>query len=500
MENFVPIPADELDLLLRSKQSLIYVCSTDRSYLWELLQDIAPRAEVIIWDMARGWSDNGQGIGSPLVGIQRLSKAIGTNTIYLMEDLHHFLKYPHQPENATLLRELHYLHQLHCPLILCAPVVELPIELREIFTVVELPFPNYYQIKDFITTRIASSCLKLSELGQEHLIKACQGMSYQRIKQVLARSIVHSGYIDESAIPLILHAKMQIIRQTGLLEFIPQPESLKRVGGLEQLKQWVKLRRTAFSESAQRYGIPTPKGLLLVGIQGTGKSLSAKTIAHEWQLPLLKLDTGRLFAGLVGESENRTREMIKLAEAVAPCVLWIDEIDKAFGNLRQGWDGDSGTSRRVFASLITWMQEKSSPVFIVATANQVEVLPAELLRKGRFDEIFFLNLPTEKERQDIFRVHLQRLRPTRIREFDLGLLAKNAKNFSGAEIEQVIIDAMYRAFSRQEDFGNEDIILSIEETVPLANMAGEQITSLTRWAEQTGARSASLRLLSDYLP
>jgi len=487
----MPMADDELDLLLRSKQSLIYVCTLDREHLLAILRAVAPRSEILTWDMARGWSDNGLGAGAPVLGLQRLSKSIGTNIIYLMEDLHFCFQYPHQPENVMLMRELHYLHQLHCPLIVCAPTVILPIELREIFSVVELPLPNYQQIKEFITDHVADHCLKLSELGREYLVKACQGMSYQRIKQVLARSIVRSGYIDESAIPGILHEKMQIIRQTGLLEFIPQPESLKRVGGLEQLKQWVKLRRSAFSESAQRYGIPTPKGLLLVGIQGTGKSLSAKTIAHEWQLPLLKLDTGRLFAGLVGESENRTREMIRLAEAVAPCVLWIDEIDKAFGSMGQGWDGDSGTSRRVFASLITWMQEKTSPVFIVATANQVESLPAELLRKGRFDEIFFLNLPTERERQDIFRVHLQRLRPTRIREFDLSLLAKNSKNFSGAEIEQVIIDAMYRAFSRQEDFQNEDIILSIEETVPLAEIAGEQINALKRWAMQTGARTAS---------
>jgi SpoVK/Ycf46/Vps4 family AAA+-type ATPase len=234
----------------------------------------------------------------------------------------------------------------------------------------------------------------------------------------------------------------------------------------------------------------------LVGIQGTGKSLSAKTIAHEWRLPLLRLDSGRLFGGIVGESESRVRQMIQLVEAIAPCVLWIDEIDKAFGNINSGADGDSGTSRRVFGSLITWMQEKTSPVFIVATANNVQILPAELLRKGRFDEIFFLNLPTEPERQEIFKVHLQRLRPGRLREFDLALLARQAKEFSGAEIEQVINDAMHRAFGQgsngqRRDFTTEDIIMAIEETVPLAAIAREQIEALKHWAAVAGARTAS---------
>ncbi|MCZ0904098.1 AAA family ATPase, partial [Microcoleus sp. HI-ES] len=208
----------------------------------------------------------------------------------------------------------------------------------------------------------------------------------------------------------------------------------------DNLKEWLLRRGGAFSDRARQYGLPHPRGLLLVGIQGTGKSLTAKAIAHHWHLPLLRLDVGRLFAGLVGESESRTRQMIQLAEALAPCVLWIDEIDKAFAGL--DGKGDSGTTSRVFGTFITWLAEKTSPVFVVATANNIQSLPPEMLRKGRFDEIFFLNLPSESERQDIFKVHLQRLRPTRLREFDLGVLAKCAENFSGAEIEKVVIDGL----------------------------------------------------------
>ncbi|MFM6748571.1 MAG: AAA family ATPase, partial [Dolichospermum sp.] len=298
----------------------------------------------------------------------------------------------------------------------------------------------------------------------------------------------------------VLEEKKQAVRQTGILEFYTANESLKNVGGLENLKQWVRMRQDAFTEEARRYGIPNPKGVLLVGIQGTGKSLSAKTIAYQWRLPLLRLDVGRLFGGIVGESENRIRQMIQLAEAISPCVLWMDEIDKAFGNINSGVDGDSGTSRRVFGTLITWMQEKTSPVFMVATANNVQILPAELLRKGRFDEIFFLNLPTEQERHDIFKVHLQKIRPSRLRDFDLQRLAKNTENFSGAEIQQVIIDGMHRAFGslidgNRRDFNTEDILAAVSETVPLVAIAKEQIVNLKRWAAEAGARTASIDTL-----
>ena len=221
--------------------------------------------------------------------------------------------------------------------------------------------------------------------------------------------------------------------------------------------------------------------------------MSAKTIAAEWKLPLLRLDVGRLFGGIVGESENRVRQVIRLAEAISPCCLMLDEIDKAFGNINTGSDGDSGTSRRVVGTLLTWMQEKTSPVFIIATANNVELLPAELIRKGRLDEIFFVHLPSKTERSQIFRVHLNRLRPNRI-DFDFELLASRAKDFSGAEIEQVIYEGMQNAFSRNEEFTQGDLLDSIASCIPLAQISQTQIQSLTKWAEYSGAKSASLKV------
>jgi len=495
-----------LDLMIRARYSLLYIVGAEEEPIEAVIAQVAlqvtPARRVLRWDLVRGWEDNGSGKGSVMAALDRIGKtAVEEYTIFVVRDLHPVLKYPYTDKNAPVVRELRNLtrelKRSKKTIILTSHALELPEELKEEVTVIDFPLPNVQEIDSLISHVVEKpQQLQVSGLAREQLVKACQGLSRGRIGRVLAKALAAKQQINESDIDGVLEEKQQAIRQTGILEFFNSRESLKSVGGLENLKQWVKMRQDAFTDEARRYGIPNPKGVLLVGIQGTGKSLSAKTIASEWRLPLLRLDTGRLFGGIVGESESRVRQMIQLAEAIAPCVLWIDEIDKAFGNIISGGDGDSGTSRRVFGSLITWMQEKTSPVFIVATANNVRILPAELLRKGRFDEIFFLNLPSESERQDIFKVHLQRLRPTRLREFDLGVLAKRAENFSGAEIEQVVIDGLYRAFGtfvngQRRDLMTEDILRSIEDTVPLAAIARSQIEDLKRWAAEAGARTAS---------
>jgi SpoVK/Ycf46/Vps4 family AAA+-type ATPase len=239
--------------------------------------------------------------------------------------------------------------------------------------------------------------------------------------------------------------------------------------------------------------LPHPRGLLLVGIQGTGKSLTAKAIAHHWHLPLLRLDVGRLFGGLVGESESRTRQMITLAEALSPCILWIDEIDKAFAGA--DGKGDSGTTSRVFGTFITWLAEKTSPVFVVATANNIQSLPPEMLRKGRFDEIFFVGLPSQAERREIFTVHLTRLRPHNLKNYDCDRLAYETPDFSGAEIEQTLIEAMHIGFSQNRDFTTDDILTAASQIIPLARTAKEQIQFLQAWADAGKARLASRRSL-----
>lgn len=496
---------EQLDLMIRARFPLLYIVAVEEEPVEDMLHQVACRAQpnrkLLLWDVVRGWDDNNSDKGSAMGALGRISKAPQEEAaIFALRDLHPVLKYSTSDKNAPVVREIknltRELKRSRKTLVLISHTLELPAELMEEVTVIDFPLPNVPEIDYLISQFVVPEKLQVAGLAKEQLTKACQGLSRARIQRVLAKALAAKQQVNETDIDGVLEEKKQAIRQTGILEFFTAQESLKHVGGLDNLKQWVRMRQDVFTEEARRYGIPNPKGVLLVGIQGTGKSLSAKTIAHEWRLPLLRLDSGRLFGGIVGESESRVRQMIQIVEAIAPCVLWIDEIDKAFGNITGGVDGDSGTSRRVFGSLITWMQEKTSPVFIVATANNVQILPAELLRKGRFDEIFFLNLPTEPERQEIFKVHLQRLRPSRLREFDLSLLARQAKEFSGAEIEQVINDAMHRAFGQgsngqRRDFTTEDIIMAIEETVPLAAIAREQIEALKHWAAVAGARTAS---------
>jgi SpoVK/Ycf46/Vps4 family AAA+-type ATPase len=490
----------ELDLMLRARYPLLYIVAVEEEPIEDVLLALSdlthPKRQVLVWDIVRGWQDNGADKGSAMAALGRVGKADKQeNTLYVLRDLHFILKSPQSDRNAPIVREIKNLakelKRSRKTLILTSHTLEIPEEFKEEVTVIDFSLPDATEIDYLIAQLVVPEKLKIQGLAREQLIKACQGLSRARIQRVLAKALAAKQQIDESDIAGVLEEKKQAIRQTGILEFFTTSESLKSVGGLDNLKEWVKMRQNAFSEEARRYGIPNPKGTLLVGIQGTGKSLSAKTIAHEWRLPLLRLDTGRLFGGIVGESENRVRQMFQLAEAMAPCVLWMDELDKAFGNINSGVDGDSGTSRRVFGSLITWMQEKTSQVFIVATANNVNILPAELLRKGRFDEIFFLNLPTERERQEIFKVHLQRLRPSRLRDYDLINLSKCTVNFSGAEIEQAIVDGMYKGFGEGRDFTTGDVLRAIEETVPLAAIARQQIEQLKQWAAQAGARTAS---------
>jgi SpoVK/Ycf46/Vps4 family AAA+-type ATPase len=300
----------------------------------------------------------------------------------------------------------------------------------------------------------------------------------QLIKQLII--IVLQFYLSE---------KKQIISQTEILEYSSVNEKITNLGGLDNLKDWLKKRKTAFSIQASNYGLPTPRGLLLIGIQGTGKSLTAKAIANDWQLPLLKLDVGKLFGGIVGESESRLRQMINVAETISPCILWIDEIDKAFTNTES--KGDSGTSNRVLATFISWLSEKTKPVFVIATANNIDLLPLEIIRKGRFDEIFFLDLPKKEEREEIFKIHLQEFRPNSWKSFDYSKLAELSESFSGAEIRQSIIEGMYHAFYEKREFTTDDICLALKELIPLANLESNQMIKLQNWASSGRIRLAS---------
>ena len=374
-------------------------------------------------------------------------------------------------------------------IIIIADEVNIPESLKDIITVLDFQLPQPSEIKKELLRVQESLGYNIPEASLNSLVSSCQGLSLERIRRVLSKIIATYKEVNIESLELIFAEKRQIISKTQILEFYPSKDKISDIGGLNNLKLWLKRRSGALSKKAIEYGLPSPRGLLLVGVQGTGKSLTAKAIANEWNLPLLRLDIGKLFGGIVGESESRMRQMIQLSEAVSPCVLWIDEIDKAFSGIDN--QGDSGTTSRVLATFITWLSEKESSVFVVATANNIYKLPPEILRKGRFDEIFFIGLPNDKEKELIFKVHLSRLRPKSWTSYDISYLAKSARNFSGAEVEESITEAMHIAFSENREFTTEDIALSIEQFIPLAELNHDKIDELQEWADAGKIRLAS---------
>ena len=368
-----------------------------------------------------------------------------------------------------------------------APDWAIPRELEDSITLLDLPLPDAEEIRQLLSTIAGASGYPMAAAVCEQLTAACHGLSEQRVRQLAARALARRGQLGEADLAEVLEEKRQAIAKSELLEYCPSEASPADIGGLDALKHWLEQRHMAFSEEAMRYGLPLPRGVLLVGPQGTGKSLTAKAIAHSWSMPLLRLDVGRLFAGLVGASEARTRDMIQRAEAMAPCVLWIDEIDKGFGGDSRS---DGGTSQRVLGTVLTWMAEKTSAVFVVATANGVDKLPGELLRKGRFDEIFLLDLPSADERRSILDLQLRRRRPKH--SITLEVLVDRTAGFSGAELEQTVIEAMHLAFAEQREFGEADLIAAASQVVPLSRTAREQLEALQAWASGGRARPASL--------
>ncbi|MBE9139870.1 AAA family ATPase [Nodosilinea sp. LEGE 07088] len=486
---------DELGLLIRARYPIVYIATAEEE---RAEADIAVCATaqghraLYTWDFVDGYQGNlndaGFGKRNPLQALELVEKLPATApAVFVLRDFHRFL------DDIAVSRKLRNLarrlkNQPKTLIILSAQLT-IPDELSEIVTVLEFTLPDASAIRQEVKQLLAATNTDLPGRMVEELVRTCQGLSLERIRRVLARAIADHGAFIPADLDLILEEKRQSIRQTQILDYYPATEQISDIGGLDNLKDWLLKRGAAFSEKARQYGLPHPRGLLLIGIQGTGKSLTAKAIAHHWHLPLLRLDVGRLFGGLVGESEARTRQMIQLAEALAPCVLWIDEIDKAFGGM--DGRGDAGTASRVFGTFITWMAEKTSPVFVVATANNIQTLPPEMLRRGRFDEIFFVGLPSQGDRQAIFEVHLSRLRPHTLKSFDTARLAYETPDFSGAEIEQAIVEAMHLGFSQNRDFTTDDILTAASEMVPLARTAQEQIEALQAWAAAGKARMAS---------
>jgi len=484
--------ADQLDLLIRSRTPILWIRSLEEERVESLLEQAAQRLgnrPLLRWDFVDGLrgapNREGEAARNPMAALAALDPLpTGQEAILLLRDFHRYC------EDAGVCRRLRNLagtlRQSARTLVITAPNWQLPAELDDSVTVLELPLPDAQEISQLLSS-IAQACGEpLEPAVLDQLSDACHGLSAQRVRQLAARALARRGRLSADDLAEVLEEKRQAIAKTELLEYCPTEATPADIGGLDALKHWLEQRRLAFSEEARRYGLPLPRGVLLVGPQGTGKSLTAKAIAHSWGMPLLRLDVGRLFAGLVGASEARTREMIQRAEAMAPCVLWIDEIDKGFGGDSRS---DGGTSQRVLGTVLTWMAEKTSAVFVVATANAVERLPGELLRKGRFDEIFLLDLPSGDERRAILDLQLRRRRPEH--QLPLDVLVDRTAGFSGAELEQTVIEAMHLAFAEDRDFSEADLVAAASQVVPLSRTAREQLEQLQAWARGGRARPAS---------
>jgi len=378
-------------------------------------------------------------------------------------------------------------------LVLVSPVLRIPVELEKDVTIVDFPLPSEAEIRTLLDRMIADNAatgrirITLDPLDRELLAKAAVGLTLHESENAFARAMVKDGTLGVDDIEVVHEEKRQAVRKSGLLEFVHGAARLTDVGGLENLKLWLAKRANTWLAEATRYGLVAPRGVLIAGVPGCGKSLTAKAVAAAWGLPLLRLDIGRVFAGLVGSSEQNMRTAIRIAEATAPCVLWVDEIEKGFAG---GTGSDSGTSSRVFGTFLTWMQEKTKPVFVIATANDIERLPSELLRKGRFDEVFFVDLPTHAERTSIWRLHLTRrlVNPAvagalTVDAATLRELCDLSAGYSGAEIEQAIVGGLFDAFAERRPLHIDDLVRATASMVPLSVTQSERVGALREWAK-----------------
>ncbi len=493
----------ELDILLRARYPIIYAVSWEEERVIALLQRIASARgkKCLLWSVTRGivaadapvQARGGSGnTRDPLAALDAVLDH-KEPAIFAFLDFHPYLR---DPGIVRKLRETAaHLKASYKSLVLVSPVLEIPCELDKDITIVEFGLPRAEELAallDRIIAEVGGSgevTVSLDAAAREKLVNAALGLSLKEAENVFAKTLVRDHRLGADSVGLIIAEKEQVIRKSGLLEYVCPDAGIDGVGGLDELKHWLGKRTAAHSAQAREFGLPAPRGILLLGVQGCGKSLCAKAIAGYWQMPLLRWDMGKMFSSLVGSTELNIRRAIAVAESVAPAVLWVDEIEKAFAGSQSSSFSDAGTTARVLGAFLTWLQEKSAPVFVVATANSVTTLPPELLRKGRLDEIFFIDLPGSAERQDIFAIHLAKRRRDPGR-FDLARLAAAAEGYSGSEIEQAIVAALYDVYDQNTDLHTEALLAALHKTVPLSKTMAEDINGIRQWASGR-ARPAS---------
>lgn len=455
--------------------------------------------KVYIWTQTKGIvCEDGNGVGpttDPSKAMDHVEKS-SENAIFIFKDFHIYFGADRTGHiDYKLVRKLRdilpTMEVNRKTIVFVSPRQVIPADLEKDISVVDFDLPSEQELEaalDNLMLSLNPEKIHLIQDEKKALVSAAMGLTLQEAENAYSRAIVKNKGLDINAVSVVHEEKNQTIKKTGLLEFVKSDLSIDDIGGLENLKKWLIRRNNSWTGEAKKYDLPAPKGVLLTGVPGCGKSLTAKATSAIWNLPLLKMDMGKIFDGIVGSSEENIRKAITTAEAVAPCILWVDEIEKGFAGLRAS--GDSGTSARVFGTFLTWMQEKKAPVFVFATANDISALPPEMLRKGRFDEIFFTDLPTRREREKIFELHINKrlaksteiLHEIKVTPELCTRLAELTKGYVGAEIEQIVISAMYEAFYNRRGLIAEDIVKSIKSTVPLSATQKEQILALRRWA------------------
>jgi len=515
----------ELEELVKARFPVIYVETyEEQRLLSEIESVVGPDGPLRTPRIVARWSSTG-GLefppGKTVPNTRRLEQALDhvlaadQPSVFVFLDPHPYFGAAGQPVDPTVVRRFREVaEQLKtnphpCSLILVSPALTLPPDLQKDVTILDFTLPSEGEISSLLDEMIEQNAtsgrvdVDLSSEDRERLVKAAQGLTLSEAENAFARAMVDDGRLDAADVDLVLNEKRQTIRKSGLLEYVPVDVDLNDVGGLENLKRWLLKRNNSWLAEAEDYGIKPPKGVLVTGVPGCGKSLTAKAIASLWRIPLLRMDIGKVFSGLVGSSEQNMRLAIKTAEAIAPCVLWIDEIEKGFANT--SGSGDSGTSARVFGSFLTWMQEKTAPVFVIATANNIASLPPEFLRKGRFDEIFFVDLPTHAERMPIWQVHVGKKiarsknnADFRISENEYARLSEISEGYSGAEIEQAVAAALFDAFAERRAVEFDDLLRSINTMVPLSVTQAEEIGRIREWADLRAVAATATEDRGDY--
>ncbi|UNK72236.1 AAA family ATPase [Microbacterium sp. H1-D42] len=506
--------AETLDEAFKARLPLLYLETGEEVRAIEAISLAAsaqrhPRP-VWTWTSALGLIDpEGKSITNTANPARALSHIAGLQDagVFIFCDLHAYFGSEHRQGEPLVVRTaretaLDFRHgDASRVLVLISPVRTIPAELNELTHLLEFPLPSTEEIRELLDTMIERNSsgpgrirVDADDAAREQLVHAALGLSMAEAENAFARAMVNDGTLGAGDVPVVLDEKAQIVRKSGLLEFMSSDIDLDDVGGLNNMKRWLSRRNGSWMAGAKQYGLPDPKGVLITGVPGCGKSLTAKATAASWGLPLLRLDIGRVFSGLVGSSEQNLRTAIATAEAVAPCILWVDEIEKGFSNTTGG--GDSGTSARVFGTFLTWMQEKKRPVFVVATANNIDALPPEFLRKGRFDEIFFVDLPTAAEREVIWRLQLSAqasdangLAALAADEAVIDDLVRRTENHSGAEIEQAVVSALFEGYSAGRPVDRAMLEQVVDSTIPLAVTQAEEVSGIREWAAERAVRA-----------